>query len=63
MMTHYFRSYMSFKARNVLFFMMMAGDGWGLSFPDICLRVEEEPWKKPQPGKLAQPRNEPGPTG
>ena len=22
---------------------MTSGDGWGLSFPDICLRVEEKP--------------------
>ena len=42
---------------------MITGDRWGLSFPDICLTVEEKPWKKPQPGKLTQPGIEPEPTG
>ena len=39
---------------------MLSGDRWGLSFPDICLRVEENPWKKPQLGKLNRPGIEPG---
>ena len=30
---------------------MISGDGWSLSFPDICLTVEEKPRKKPQPEK------------
>ena len=34
-------------------------DGWGLSFSDICLTVEE---KNPQPGKLTRPGIEPGPA-
>ena len=29
---------------------MMSGNGWGLSFPEICLTVEEKPRKKPQQG-------------
>ena len=41
----------------------MDNDGRGLGFPDICLIVEETPWKKPQPGKLAQSGIEPGPLG
>ena len=24
---------------------MISGDGWGLSFPDIYLTAEENPWK------------------
>ena len=41
---------------------MISGDGWDLSFPDICLTVEEKPQKKPQPGKLNRPGIEPGPA-
>ena len=48
-------------ARMKWFFMtMMAndiGDGWGLSFPDICLTVEERPRKKSQSGKLTWPEH------
>ena len=40
---------------------MISRDGWGLSFPDICLTVEEESQRKPQPGKLTRPGIEPGP--
>ena len=44
---------------------MMAKDiqGWmGLSFPDICLTVEEKLQKKPQLGKLILPGIEPEPA-
>ena len=34
---------------------MISGDRWGLSFPDICLTLQEKPQKKPQPGKLTRP--------
>ena len=42
-----------------LWWPMISGDGWGLSFPDICVTVEEKPQKK-QRGKLARPGVEPG---
>ena len=41
---------------------MISEDGSGLSFPDICLTVEEKPRKKPQPGKLSPLGIEPGPA-
>ena len=41
---------------------MIFGDLVGLSFPDICLMVEEKPQKKPQPGNLTWLGIEPGPT-
>ena len=41
---------------------MISRDGWGLSFPEICLTVEDKSQKKPQPGKLTQPGIEPRPT-
>ena len=41
---------------------MIPGDGWGLSFPDICHTVKEKPQKKPQPGKLTWLEIEPGPA-
>ena len=41
---------------------MISGDGWGLSFTDICHTVEETPWKIPQTWKLTLPGFEPGPA-
>ena len=41
---------------------MIFGDGWGLSFPDIYLPVEENLQKKPQPGKLTWLGIEPEPA-
>ena len=41
---------------------MISGDGWGLSFPDICLKVEENSGKNNQenwPGRGSNP----GPLG
>ena len=46
-----------------LWWSMISRDGCGVSFPDICLAVEEEPWKKPQPWKLTRPGIELGPAG
>ena len=43
----------------MLWWSLISEDILGLSFPDICLRVEE----KPQPGILARPGNESGPLG
>ena len=40
---------------------MIFVDGWDLSFPNICLTIEEKPWNKPQLGKLTQAEIEPGP--
>ena len=34
---------------------MISGDGYGQSFPDIRLMVEEKLQEKPQPGKLTRP--------
>ena len=42
--------------------IMMVSDIRGLSFPNICLTVEEKPQKKPQPGKLTELGIEPGPA-
>ena len=41
-----------------LWWLIISGDGWCLSFPDICVTVEE----KPQVGKLTWPGIEPGPA-
>ena len=35
---------------------------WGLSFPNMCLIVEEKPRKKPQLRKMNGPGIEPGPA-
>ena len=43
-----------------LWWPMIYGDGWDLSFPDISLTVDEKPQKKPQPGKLTLTGLEPG---
>ena len=43
-----------------LWWPMISGDGWSLSFPDICLTVEEKFRKKLQLGKLTRPGIEPG---
>ena len=40
---------------------MIFDDYDSLSFPNICLAIEEKPRKKPQPGKLTRPEIEPGP--
>ena len=45
-----------------LWWPMISGDGWGLSFPEICLTVEEKPRRKPQRGKLNRPVIEPAPA-
>ena len=42
---------------------MIFGDLGGLRFPDIYLTGEEKPRKKPHPGNLSRPGNEPGPAG
>ena len=52
-------------ARNERFLRswpVISGDVWGLSFPDIYLRVEEKLRKKPQPGRPTRPGIEPGPA-
>ena len=40
---------------------MISGDGRGLSFPDICLTVEEKTRKNLNQEKLNRPGIEPGP--
>ena len=44
-----------------LWWPMISGDGWGLSFPDICLTVEEKPRKEPQSGNWPDRGSNPGP--
>ena len=41
---------------------MISRDGWDLNFPNICLTVDEKPWRKSQPGRLTWPGIEPGPA-
>ena len=45
-----------------LWWPIIFGDGCSLSFPDICLTVEEKPRKNPQPRKLTRPWIEPAPA-
>ena len=45
-----------------LWWPIISGDGWGLSFPNICLTIEEKPHKKPQPGILTRLGIEPEPA-
>ena len=45
-----------------LWWPMISGVSWGLSFPDICRTVEEKIRKKPRPEKVARPGIEPGPA-
>ena len=41
---------------------MIVGNLVGLKLPDIRLTGEEKPRKKPHPGNLSRPGNEPGPA-
>ena len=41
---------------------MTSGDGWGLSFPDVCLIIEGNPRTNPQPWKLTRSGIEPRPA-
>ena len=41
---------------------MVFGELGGIKLPDSCLTGEEKPRKKPHPGKLSRPGNEPEPA-
>ena len=48
--------------RMIMMAKWYLGNHGGLKLPDICLRGEEKPRKKPHPGNLSLPGIEPGPA-
>ena len=60
-----FRAHLHLTSWNDVWWLswpMISGDGWGLRFLDMCLRVEGKP-RKSQPGKLTLSGIEPGAAG
>ena len=45
---------------NILWWPMISGDRWGLSFPDICLTGEEKPRQNPTQETCPDRRSNPG---
>ena len=48
--------------KSKVWWPMLSGDWWRLSFPVICLTIEEKPWKTLQPRKLTRSGIKLGPT-
>ena len=48
--------------KSKVWWPLISGEWWHLSFPVICLTVEGKLWRKPQPGKLTRPGINPGPA-